>query len=582
MFAGHDHVLHGAETAHAGVQEGTGATRSVPHSAVLRSEVELGSRLANVSLDTQSLDGQMRGQSEAGTNHGGVRGGVDQVGDPSAAAPTGRTSQRLEQQRLAEFLPDGAQRQPVVAGSSRARRAPAWMASPPSESSRRRACPKPRSAPMPVAVVLPPVEVAVSGPVAPVPVTRLASPVRASEDGHTSMSDVSDEEDVSKDERCFRAAREARYARPVIHGHGTRKDGMIEDWLVKVRVMKDHERGTAGTYDDPKSNLRKWWEKSNPNYLKRLATRPRDPSKRQASNDQYEKRRQVAADRFRRLAQSMRSRERRDYVRGLREKQVFRCISSPLEGCNCPKMVYCDHCPAERRREGEAAAWQLHVRFHASTNIELQPEFAQSVPDSELIALLDEAVAVSDETKEKCLADWEQRLGHSKALCACASCGMRDLNLKYYRLTLSSLPTLFELRPEQQAEREALDHIELVHQDGSQGCRMDLRRIVSCYNHEGTWYHLHPELVDPPTDAQMEPTALFCQFCHDQAILDDVRAEAPKLSIANGLDLGWMARLSELEPLSELEQVLLSEQRLYHVVIKVTLICSSCQNAYLY
>ena len=46
-------------------------------------------------------------------------------------------------------------------------------------------------------------------------------------------------------------------------------------------------------------------------------------------------------------------------------------------------------------------------------------------------------------------------------------------------------------------------------------------------------------------------------------------AAAPKFSLADGIDYGWLARVPELEPLSDLEIMLLSSVRLYHSVVKV-------------
>ena len=45
----------------------------------------------------------------------------------------------------------------------------------------------------------------------------------------------------------------------------------------------------------------------------------------------------------------------------------------------------------------------------------------------------------------------------------------------------------------------------------------------------------------------------------------------PKMSIAAGKDFGLLSRVPELETLSDVEQMLLSETRLYHVVVKVAL-----------
>ena len=49
------------------------------------------------------------------------------------------------------------------------------------------------------------------------------------------------------------------------------------------------------------------------------------------------------------------------------------------------------------------------------------------------------------------------------------------------------------------------------------------------------------------------------------------RKAIPKWSLASGLDYGVLSRVChpELPPLSELEEMLISENRLYHMVVKV-------------
>ena len=86
-----------------------------------------------------------------------------------------------------------------------------------------------------------------------------------------------------------------------------------------------------------------------------------------------------------------------------------------------------------------------------------------------------------------------------------------------------------------------------------------------------TLYHLHPELVDQDEGG---PTALLCQHCYRVASsapsgFETSASLPPKLSIAAGYDYGFLSRLGRLEELSEVETMLLSKQRLYHVVAKV-------------
>ena len=72
----------------------------------------------------------------------------------------------------------------------------------------------------------------------------------------------------------------------------------------------------------------------------------------------------------------------------------------------------------------------------------------------------------------------------------------------------------------------------------------------------------------------------MCEHCFSEAS-KGADAKAPKLSIANGIDFGLLSRVPQLEPLSDVEQMLLSEVRLYHLVVKVSA-CSACRGgAYL-
>ena len=86
-------------------------------------------------------------------------------------------------------------------------------------------------------------------------------------------------------------------------------------------------------------------------------------------------------------------------------------------------------------------------------------------------------------------------------------------------------------------------------------------RVCSVYTPAdgGAPYYLHPEFVDEG--------ARGCLLCRKCACAVDA-GRRPDMNVSN-VDYGWLGRLPSLEPLSVLEELLLSPHRLYHVVVKV-------------
>ena len=75
----------------------------------------------------------------------------------------------------------------------------------------------------------------------------------------------------------------------------------------------------------------------------------------------------------------------------------------------------------------------------------------------------------------------------------------------------------------------------------------------------GAPYYLHPEFVDDGVCG-----CLLCPKCASAV----AAGRRPDMNVSN-VDYGWLGRLASLEPLSVLEELLLSPHRLYHVVVKV-------------
>ena len=113
------------------------------------------------------------------------------------------------------------------------------------------------------------------------------------------------------------------------------------------------------------------------------------------------------------------------------------------------------------------------------------------------------------------------------------------------------------------AASERLRDFPLLGPLGTEECTVDLSRVCSVYEAPGggEYFWLHPDLVDVRGPA---PACLLCRKCAS-ALLQGVR---PSMNVAN-VDYGNLARVPELGALSVLEELLLSPNRLYHVVVKV-------------
>ena len=116
--------------------------------------------------------------------------------------------------------------------------------------------------------------------------------------------------------------------------------------------------------------------------------------------------------------------------------------------------------------------------------------------------------------------------------------------------------------------RARLDNMPLLGPSGQEAGRVNLSDVCSVYHpsNEEPPYYLHPELVDASG-----PTAI-CLLC-PRCAADVEKGVCPKLNVKNA-DYGSLARIPQLEPLSYLEEMLLSPIRLYHIVVKVGAICS--------
>ena len=226
------------------------------------------------------------------------------------------------------------------------------------------------------------------------------------------------------------------------------------------------------------------------------------------------------------------------------------------------------------------AAWRERCSAEIKRHTHLRPQIAANIVDA--------FMAVRSPTRP---------------LCACASCGRRRPDSsKYVCIEVSKLPSVFKLTPEQINAREALGKIDLLHvetpspgasqhpsahADGS--ClgdvttrQCDLRRLVSCYEHDGVLYHLHPNLVqrapmpmassdvaDDLDQIPFEPYVALCHECGERAAATgDAELKPPPCSLAEGVDFGALDALDLPEP-TALERLILADCRPYATVVKV-------------
>ena len=118
----------------------------------------------------------------------------------------------------------------------------------------------------------------------------------------------------------------------------------------------------------------------------------------------------------------------------------------------------------------------------------------------------------------------------------------------------------------------------VIYTDENNSKEVNAWDVISIYRHsDGSYYHLHPELVSTKSDGTQ--TVMLCQDClpdkytattNSDGTVNEGRAVRPSLSIAAGVDFGYFRRLG-LAPLNFHEKTILSLNRLFVAVLKVTL-----------
>jgi hypothetical protein len=243
-------------------------------------------------------------------------------------------------------------------------------------------------------------------------------------------------------------------------------------------------------------------------------------------------------------------------------------------GCFCVSHCSCDRCSEQKQKTSTLSCAQLATRYCAATNS------VMGMPhnDEEKMVLIEKCIYVSDDTKDRLQKEWEtEHMADGRPFPACAACGIRNPHhaKQYVYWKLSSLPQCFELSPADIERVESLGETEIFDFQ-TKPVVVDLKRLVSCFKTQSNrWLHLHPELVDVGDEGSAESgaerggrgqeSAWFCHHCSAAA----GNKQIPRMSIAAGIDYGLLSRVKELTPLTEMEKMLVSEVRLYHVVFKL-------------
>ena len=232
--------------------------------------------------------------------------------------------------------------------------------------------------------------------------------------------------------------------------------------------------------------------------------------------------------------------------------------------------------------EVNAHTWDAEHPPLDSAPAEIWDKWAEAVADK-----ISKTVKVTPEERQEIYDKFDARLGPEVPLFACGSCGTRwgDTD-EYSSYVLQRLPTSFHVTKKEQNARDELGILTLmrvipgatskhpeVHElveMGNDALRYETYKVRVRDLFNSTWcngieYHLHPELVEvkDEEDGTQTHVVRLCKACGSHTTSAD--KGPPKHSLAAGVDFGRRETL-ELPPLSELEQLVLSDVRMYALV----------------
>ena len=168
---------------------------------------------------------------------------------------------------------------------------------------------------------------------------------------------------------------------------------------------------------------------------------------------------------------------------------------------------------------------------------------------------------ISSEERSACHAAFLKSFRPMSELCGCAACGIRTFtggqgckSSPPYKSLLIDSPQIQKLK---YTDAQAIDF---------SGRSLNYRTVKSSFVFSHKRYHLHPELVRfDPDNFFHTPSVFLCPPCH--RMLTQKKSRLPPLSIANGVDHVWPARL-HLPALSLTEKAILARHRVYAVTVK--------------
>ena len=207
---------------------------------------------------------------------------------------------------------------------------------------------------------------------------------------------------------------------------------------------------------------------------------------------------------------------------------------------------------------------------------ELAPGCSEAIKNK-VRDVIQKHVHVTDEQKATLISRFNERICVNGALYACGSCGIRDPSAPVFNnVAVGDLPNMFRFEDSELDKLGELDILIAPCEAGQEPClrRINLWEIKSFYPRTrkpgGHLFHLHAELVEEDPRANGGARVRLCAACETQARAPSGSAQAPVGSLAAGWDAGRLDRVQGLELPSATEQLLLSEVRMYSVVLKVT------------
>jgi hypothetical protein len=162
-------------------------------------------------------------------------------------------------------------------------------------------------------------------------------------------------------------------------------------------------------------------------------------------------------------------------------------------------------------------------------------------------------------------------------LLSCGACGLREMepemkegNMKNYKnVALSNLSLLLydDDANEKLQSLKSKGGVLITQEEGGAKVVINPYEVISLYTSKvdpSNTYHLHPELVRQ--DKNGNEITMLCSSCYKKIIKQE---KIPQLSIANGVDFGYFKRIPELTEPNLHEQLVLSQFRLFQVILKV-------------